>query len=70
MTIKLDKVYVLPITWIPDIYVNPSNNGNLQSSKYKKIETAIKRSGEDFLIELKQEIQTARNKKLSKINSA
>jgi hypothetical protein len=68
MTIKLDKIYVLPITWIPDIYVNPSNNGNLQSSKYKDIETAVKRTNVEFLNELKQEIQVAENKKLNKIH--
>ena len=37
MTIEIVKAVVFPIAWISDIYVNPSNNGNLQSSKYKKL---------------------------------
>lgn len=45
----LDKCYVMPIAWIPDIYVNPSNNANLQSSKYKDITSAIKRTNKKFL---------------------
>lgn len=32
MTIEITKVVVFPIVWIKDIYVNPSNNGNLQSA--------------------------------------
>lgn len=36
MTIEIVKCTAFPIAWIPDVYVNPSNNGNLQSSKYKK----------------------------------
>ena len=29
MTINIEKCVVPPIAWIPDIYINPSNNGNL-----------------------------------------
>lgn len=29
MSIEITKAIVFPIAWIPDIYVNPSNNGNL-----------------------------------------
>lgn len=49
MTIEITKADVFPVNWIPDIYVNPSNNGNLQSSHYKKFKDSIKRTNEDFL---------------------
>ena len=49
MTIGLDKCIIFPTAWIPDVYVNPSNNGNLQSSMYKNLESAIKRTPEEFL---------------------
>lgn len=49
MTIGLDKCIVFPTAWIPDIYVNPSNNGNLQSSQYKDLTKAVKRTPEEFL---------------------
>lgn len=49
MTIGLEECIVFPTAWIPDIYINPSNNGNLQSSRYKNINLAIKRTPEDFL---------------------
>ena len=52
MTIGLDKCIVFPTAWIPDIYVNPSNNGNLQSSKYKDLSIAVKRTNREFLNEL------------------
>ncbi len=63
MTIKLEDVKVLPIMWIPDIYVNPSNNGNLQSSKYKDVESSIERSNADFLSLLIAEKSIAEKKK-------
>lgn len=66
MTIELIDCYVMPITWLPDIYVNPSNNGNLQSSKYKNIESATKRTNADFIKALKDEILVARRKKQEK----
>ena len=49
MTIGLDKCIVFPTAWIPDVYVNPSNNGNLQSSKYKDLKYAVKRTPKEFL---------------------
>lgn len=48
MTIEIDHATVFPIAWIPDIYVNPSNNGNLQSAYYKDLKDAVKRSNEEF----------------------
>ena len=63
MKVKINNVTVFPIAWIPDIYVNPSNNGNLQSSKYKQIKDAIKRTNEDFFTLFKKEIEIANAKK-------
>lgn len=48
MTIEIDHATVFPIAWISDIYVNPSNNGNLQSAYYKDINDAVKRSNAEF----------------------
>ncbi|EKT3967454.1 hypothetical protein NTJ12_002545 [Flavobacterium psychrophilum] len=48
MSIKIDHATVFPIAWIKDIYINPSNNGNLQSAYYKDINDAVKRSNSDF----------------------
>lgn len=48
MTIEIDHATVFPLAWIKDIYVNPSNNGNLQSAYYKDINDAVKRSNSDF----------------------
>ena len=66
MALRLDKATVIPITWVPDIYVNPSNNGNLQSSKYKSLATATRRTGAEFLELLQQEIAVADAKRASK----
>lgn len=48
MTIEIDHATVFPIAWIKDIYVNPSNNGNLQSAYYKDIKDAVRRSNSEF----------------------
>lgn len=48
MTIGLEKCIVFPTAWIPDVYVNPSNNGNLQSSLYKDLSKAVKRTPQEF----------------------
>lgn len=48
MTIEIDHATVFPIAWIKDIYVNPSNNGNLKSAYYKDIKDAVRRSNEEF----------------------
>lgn len=63
MYIELEDCYVMPTMWLPDIYVNPSNNGNLQSSKYKNIEEAIERTSKEFIQELKKEILVSEEKK-------
>lgn len=49
MTIEIVRAVVFPIAWIKDIYVNPSNNGNLQSAYYKDLNDAIYRTNEEFL---------------------
>jgi hypothetical protein len=48
MSVVIDHATVFPIAWIKDIYVNPSNNGNLQSAYYKDINDAVKRSNAEF----------------------
>lgn len=63
LSISLNKCIVMPITWVPDVYVNPSNNGNLQSSKCKSIETWIPRSRDNFIQVLREEIEVAKRKK-------
>lgn len=66
MTIGLEDCIVFPTAWIPDIYVNPSNNGNLQSSQYKNIKNAIKRTPNEFLKLLIAENNFAKSKKSKK----
>jgi hypothetical protein len=66
MAIDLSSVYVMPVMWLPDIYVNPSNNGNLQSSKYKDLTLATKRTTRQFYQELIDEIEVARQKRAAK----
>lgn len=66
MSVLVTDAIVMPTMWLPDIYVNPSNNGNLQSSKYKAIDQAIKRTNEEFISALTDEIEVARKKKEAK----
>lgn len=66
MTIGLEKCIVFPTAWIPDVYVNPSNNGNLQSSKYKQLESVVKRTPAEFLQCLIEENEVALAKKKAK----
>jgi hypothetical protein len=66
MTIEIDHAIAFPIVWIPDIYINPSNNGNLQSSKYKNIDDAVKRSNEEFYPLFLKEIEVAQAKRKAK----
>ncbi len=66
MILNLKDCYVMPVSWLPDIYVNPSNNGNLQSSKYKDLSLATKRTNTEFLTELISEIEVARQKREAK----
>lgn len=63
MTVRLTACHVMPIMWLPDIYVNPSNNGNLQSSKYKDLQLATRRTNQEFLAELQAAMNVARRKK-------
>jgi hypothetical protein len=63
MQIALLDCYVMPIAWLPDIYVNPSNNGNLQSSKYKDVVGSARRTNEQFLTELTIASEKARKKR-------
>lgn len=66
MSIEIDKVVVFPITWIPDIYVNPSNNGNLQSAYYKDISYAVKRTNVEFVKLFHKAISVAEEKRKRK----
>ena len=66
MTISLTQVSIFPIAWIPDVYVNPSNNGNLQSACYKDIKFAQKRTNAEFIPLLRTAIQVAETKKAGK----
>jgi len=66
MRVSLERCYIVPITWLPDIYVNPSNNGNLQSSKYKDFDLCIERTNQEFLEVLSSEIEVAKMKKAKK----
>lgn len=63
MSISLNNCYVVPVTWLPDVYVNPSNNGNLQSSKYKYIDKAQPRTTDEFITELEAEMAVAAEKR-------
>ena len=66
MTVLVISAKVMPIMWLPDIYINPSNNGNLQSSKYKDISSAIRRTNVDFFREFLQEMEVAKKKRKQK----
>lgn len=66
MSIEITKAIVFPIAWIPDIYVNPSNNGNLQSAYYKDLGDAVKRTNNQFVPLLHDAIQIADKKKQEK----
>lgn len=66
MTIDIVDCVVFPIFWIPDIYVNPSNNGNLQSANCKFIDKATKRTKKEFYSEFINAIEIAREKRNKK----
>lgn len=66
MSVELTKAVVMPVAWIPDIYVNPSNNGNLQSSYAKDLDKAVRRTNAEFIVELNKEIAVALEKKKNK----
>jgi len=66
MSIEIAKAVVFPIAWIPDIYVNPSNNGNLQSAYYKDVKDGVKRTNKEFLPLFQKAIEVANKKKRKK----
>lgn len=66
MTIEINKATVFPVAWIKDIYVNPSNNGNLQSAYYKDISDAAKRSNSEFHKLFLEALEFARSKRDAK----
>lgn len=66
MTIDIVDCVVFPIFWIPDVYVNPSNNGNLQSSSCKFINKAVKRTRKEFYEEFINAMMIAMEKKKKK----
>lgn len=66
--IKLTNGFVVPTAWLPDIYINPSNNGNLQSARYKNLEQCIRRGRAEFVELLKIELDIARKKRALKGN--
>ena len=66
MYIEIAGVSVFPIAWIPDVYVNPSNNGNLQSSYYKDIQYAVRRTNNEFISLLDDAREVARQKREAK----
>jgi hypothetical protein len=64
LRIQLTNCYVVPTAWLPDVYVNPSNNGNLQSSKYKDLGSAVRRGRIEFLDLLEEQLAVARQKRM------
>ncbi len=68
LRIALTNCYVVPTAWLPDVYVNPSNNGNLQSSKYKDLSAAVRRSRVDFIKILEEQMLIARKKRSKKLS--
>lgn len=63
MSINVTNAVVFPLVWLPDIYVNPSNNGNLQSACFKDISKAVKRSNKDFYPLFLKAVDIAKQKK-------
>lgn len=66
MTIEIDHATVFPLAWIKDIYVNPSNNGNLQSAYYKDLDYATPRNNDEFYELLCEALEVASSKKNNK----
>ena len=69
MTISIVKCIVCPISWIPDIYINPSNNGNLQSADYKYERKFVERSKSEFIELFNLEYERAISKRKNKVNN-
>lgn len=66
MAIEIKTCLVTPITWLPDIYVNPSNNGNLQCRQPATLAGATKRTNSLFLTTLKSAMKIAATKRKKK----
>ena len=66
--VQIEKCTVIPVSWIPDIYVNPSNNGNLQSSNTKNLKQAVPRTNEEFIELLRLEMEVAAQKRARKLS--
>lgn len=66
MSVEIDHATVFPIAWIKDIYINPSNNGNLQSAYYKDLKDAVKRSNSEFVKLFLEALSYAQKKKSAK----
>ena len=66
MSIEIVKCTAFPVAWIADVYINPSNNGNLQSSKYKNLDYAEKRTVAEFFEVFKTAMAVALLKKKKK----
>lgn len=64
--IDIVDCYVVPTAWLPDVYVNPSNNANLQSSKYKDVAAAVRRGRTEFVALLEGQLEVARQKRAKK----
>ncbi|GGH11508.1 hypothetical protein [Mucilaginibacter phyllosphaerae] len=69
MTIEIEKCVAFPIAWVPDLYINPSNNANLQSGKYKSLEYAQKREVSEFRVLFEEAMEIALKKRRAKLNS-
>jgi len=69
LRIELRNCYVVPTIWLPDIYVNPSNNGNVQSAKYKDLSAAVRRSRVEFIELLEDRVAGARQKRMKKLDA-
>ncbi len=63
MKITIEKCLVTPIAWLPDIYVNPSNNANLQSRQPNDLKDATQRTNAIFIEELQLEMEKADRKR-------
>lgn len=63
MGVRIADVAVVPTSWLPDVYVNPSNNGNLQSAHYKSMDRAVPRSNPDFVALLRSQVEVAKAKR-------
>ena len=70
MTISILKCVVCPISWIPDLYINPGNNGNLQSADYKFRDKFVEREKSDFIQLFETEYQRAMRKRKNKIDKS